>query len=82
MGVDAASCSTQSRAGLRQQARVPVLALDVHPHDLEPSDLGLTHQLDVGEQRAVAAQRAMCAQGIREQRVHGWIVVDSIAPRK
>src|SRR5213594_1207944 len=82
MGVDAASCSTQSRAGLRQQADVPVLVLDVHPHDLEPSELGLTDQLDVGEQRAVAAQPALRAQGVREQRSHEWTMPYYTVSRK
>src|SRR5258706_6751 len=43
-----------------------------HPHDLEASELRLTDQLDVGEQRAVAAQPALRAPSIREQRCHGW----------
>jgi len=61
MGVDAAPRSTQSRAGLRQQAHDPVLVLDFHPHDLEPGGFRLTDQLDVGEQGAVTAQPALRA---------------------
>src|SRR5205823_4788012 len=71
VGIDAASCSTQCRAGLRQQACVPVLVLDFHPQDLEPGDLGFADQLDVGEQRPVAAQPAGRAQGTGEQGCHG-----------
>src|SRR6185503_1193977 len=82
MGIDAASCSTQSRTGLRQQARVSVLVLDFHPQDLEPSDLGLTDQLDIGEQRAVAAEPAFRAQSVRKQRCHRWTMAYLIAPRK
>src|SRR6185503_12104724 len=82
MGIDAASCSTQSRTGLRQQARVSVLVLDFHPQDLEPSDLGLTDQLDIGEQRAVAAEPAFRAQSVRKQRCHRWTMAYRIAPRK
>ncbi len=60
----------------------PALVLDVHPNDLESSDLGLTDQLDVGEQRAVAAQPAIRAQGIREERCHGGTMVYRVAIRK
>src|SRR5262249_11254441 len=82
MGVDAASCSTESGAGLRQEAHVPVLVLGFHPHDLESSDFGLTDQLDVGEERAVAAQSAIHAQGIRERRCHEWTMAYRAALRK
>ena len=49
--------------------------LDVEAHELEPLDLGPA-QLDVGEQRAVAAQSALRAQRAWEAWVHGGTMTD------
>jgi hypothetical protein len=55
----------QRRARLQQEEVVPVVFVDREPHDLEAAGFGGAGELDVGEQRPVAAQPASRAQRVR-----------------
>jgi len=77
--VDGAPSPPQGGAGLRQQTDVRPMVLDVQAHDLEPRNLRLADQLDVGEQRAIAAQPAPRAQSVCQARLHASTMTNRAA---